>query len=359
MNAEVKAFLGRAYLHSGDLKRSAEFYRDILKDNPTDAQALLMLAEMSIGAEDYAEAESLLDRAEAAGVAPNQLRLERAVLAYLNGQVETVLADLKDLLKQDKENVRAWALLAMLTRDGSDPAAYEKALKALTDLQGTSPNVRLMLAELHMSRDEWANARTELDQVTRMNPRHIRAWEMLVTVDFRERKRELAEDHVRNLLTLDPENYTGNLMLGSFQYARGQYSLAESSYRSALRVRREPSALNDLAYLLMLKGGGAREEARTLIEEAIVLQPENAIFLSTRGELNLREGRYDEAEQDLQQVLTAMPDSAQALLLAAQLYAARGQQSAAMDLAAALSERQGELPTEQQAQLQDLLKKIK
>lgn len=359
VNAEVKAFLGRAYLQSGDLQRSAEFYRDLLKENPKDVQALLMLAEMAIGAEDYAEAESLLARAEEAGVSPDRLRFERTVLAYLKGQVETVLGDLKELVKQDKENVRAWALLAMLTRDGSDPETYEKALKALKGLQGASPDVRMMLAELHVSRNEWADARTELDQVTRMNPRHIRAWEMLVAVDFRERKRELAEDHVRNLLTLDPENFTGNLMLGSFQYARSQYSLAESSYRTALKVRRDPGALNDLAYLLMLKGGGAGEEARSLIDEALVLQPGNPILLSTRGELNLRESRYDEAERDLQQVLAAMPDSAQALLLSAQLYAARGQKAAALDLAQTLSERQGELPPEQQTQLQGLLDQMK
>lgn len=355
VNAEVKAFLGRAYLHSGDLQRSAEFYRDVLKEKPGDIQALLMLAEMSIGAEDYAEAESLLARAEAAGVPPEQLRFERTVLAYLQGQGGTVRADLKDLVKQDKDNVRAWALLAMLTSDGSEPETYEKALKALKGLQGTSPEVRLMLAELHVSRQEWAEARNELDQVSRMNPRNIRAWEMLVLVDFQERKRELAEDHVRNLLTLDPGNFMGNLMLGSFQYGRGHYSLAESSYRTALQVRRDPAVLNDLAYLLMLKGGGSVQEARSLIEEALVLQPGNPIFLSTRGEINLRDGRHDEAERDLQQVLAAVPDNAQAILLSAQLYAARGQQEAALELAKTLADRQGELPAEQQVRLQELL----
>ncbi|HAL91992.1 MAG TPA: hypothetical protein DCM68_03080 [Verrucomicrobia bacterium] len=260
-------------------------------------------------------------------------------------------------MKQDKANVRAWALLAMLTGDGRDDETYEKSLQTLKNLQGNSPHIRLMLAELHMNRQEWAAARAELDQVVRMNPRQIRAWEMLVSVDFRERKRELAEDHVRGLLTLDPENFMGNLMLGSFQYARGQHSLAESSYRTALKSRRDPAALNDLAYLLMVKG--ASEEARRLIEEALGLQPDNPVFLSTRGELNLREGRHDEAEHDLQRVLAAMPDSAQALLLSAQLYAARGQKDAALDLAEPLADRQGELAPEQQTQLRELLKKLR
>lgn len=351
----IKAFLGRAYLASGDVRRGADFYRDILKEKPNDPQALLMLAEVAIGSENYAEAEQLLGQAEAAGVPPARLRFERIVLQYVQGQADSALAALKELAKQDADDSRVWALLAMLTGDGSDKATYEKALKSLKNLQGTSPEVRLMLAELYLNRKEWPEARNELDQILRMNPRQVRALEMLVGVDFQERKRELAEDHVRVLLTLDPENFTGNLMLGSFQYARGQYSLAESSYRAALKVRRDPTALNDLAYLLMLKAG-ARAEARTLVEEALAAQPANPVFLSTRAELNLLDGRYDEAERDLQQVLAAMPDNAQSLLLSARLYAARGQTAAARDVAESLSDRLGELPAEQQTQLQELLK---
>lgn len=358
VNPEVKNFLGRAYLESGDLQRSAEFYREALQSNPRDTKALLMLAELAIGAGELEEAQSLLARAEEAGVPKASLRFERAMLAYLQGQVGSALAELKQLVKQDRENVRAWAVLAILTSDGRDNETQESAMKALKNLRGVSPGVRLMLAELYLRKRDWAAARAELDQVTRMNPRQVRAWEMRVTIDFQERKRELAEDHVRVLLTLDPNNFTGNLMLGSFQYAHGQYSLAESSYRTALDARRDPMALNDLAYLLMLRRG-RMEEARVLVDEALALQPNNPIILSTRSEINLRDGRYDEAEHDLQQVLIAMPDSAQALLLSAQLYAARGQEEAALELVETLSPRQVELQPEQQAQLQDLIKQLK
>ena len=359
VSPQIKAFLGRAYLHGGDLQRSAEFYREALQDNPRDVKSLRMLADVSMAAEDYDEAERLFDAAVAAGLPSDALAFERVALTYLRGQVDPALAQLKELVKKDKENVQAWGLLAMLTADGRDPAAYDKAVGALKNLLGSSPEVRLLLAELHVGRKDWAAARAELDQVTRMNPRLIRAWELLVGVDFQERKRELAEDHVRILLTLDPENYTGNLMLASFQYARGQLSLAESSYRTALAARRDPVVLNDLAYLLMIGKNGAQGEARALIEEALARQPGNVLFLSTRGELNLREGRYDEAEQDLQRVLQEMPDHAQVLLLSAQLYAARGQTAAARDLVATLAARQSELPAEMQAQLQALTKELR
>jgi Tfp pilus assembly protein PilF len=280
------------------------------------------------------------------------------VITYLRGRGDAALASLKELVQQEKEHVRAWALLALLTGDGRDAATYERALKALVNLRGTSPDVRLMLAELYVSRKDWGAARAELDQVVRMNPRLVRAWEMMVSIDFQERKRELAEDHVRILLTLDPGNYTGNLLLGSFQYARGQFALAESSYRAALAARRDPVALNDLAYLLMIKGGSL-DEAAELVAEALERHPQHALFLSTRSEILLRQGRLEEAERDLQLVMTAMPDNAQALLLSAQVYAARGQQAAALELAESLATRLGELPAEQQSQVQDLLRQLR
>ena len=359
VSTEVKAFLGRAYLHGGDLEQSSRFYREALDENPQDVKSLLMLAQVSMSAEDYDEAERILGQVEAAGVPADALRFERAALACLRGQTDQAMADLRELVKKDKGDVRAWALLALLAGDGRDPDTFERALKTLKNLQGTSPDVRLMLAELYVGRQDWSAARTEVEQVVRMNPRLVRAWEMLVSIDFSERKRELAEDHVRILLTLAPENFVGNLMLGSFQYARGQYSLAESSYRTALAVRRDPTALNDLAYLLMINKSGGEGEARALIEEALAAQPGNALFLSTRGELNLREGRYDEAERDLQQVLAAVPNHAHVLLLSAELYAARGQKKAALELAEDLETRQGELASEQQAQLQVLLKELR
>ncbi len=358
VSSEVKAFLARAYLQSGEHQRSSEFYREILKENPQDQKSLLMLAEIAMGAGEIAEAERLLARAEEAGIPPDRIQFERAILAYLKGQGDVALASLKALVKREKNHIQAWSLLALLTADGRDAETYEQALKAIRDQRGTNPDVRLMLAELSMGRKEWGEARAELEQVTRMNPRHIRAWELLATVDFQERKRELAEDHVRVLLTLDPGNYTGNLLLGSFQYARGQHALAESSYRAALEAKRDPVALNDLAYLLLMKGEDL-EEALALVNEALGLVPGSPLFLSTRSEILVQLGQLDDAEKDLQQVLAAWPDHAQALLLSARLYAARDQKAAALELAEALAGRMNELPVEKQGQLQDLLRQLR
>ena len=354
VDPEAKAFLARAFLAAGDRETGARYFRETLDDKPGDNTARLKLAEIAMSEGDLDTARSHLDALRAAGVPEEALAFDTIVLTYLSGDSDGAVLALKERTAAHKQDVRAWSFLAFLTGDGSDPETYERALKAIKSLRGASPETRLLLAELYSKRHEWAEARAELEQVLRLNPRLVKAWEMLVSIDFGERKRDLAEDHVRALLTLDPDNHEGNLMLGSFQYERGQYSLAAASYRTALEAKRTPLALNDLAYILI--GEGNYKEAEALIGEACAMKPDDPLLLSTRAELHLRTGRLDEAESDIQRVLSVRPDDLQMKLLSAELYRARNQTGAARELLDELRGRLHEFPADQQARLQDLLR---
>ena len=352
----AKAFLARAFLATGDRETSAQYFREALENKPGDPSVRLKLAEIAMSEGDLDAAQAQLDALAADGVPAEALAFDRIVMQYLGGDADGAVLALKERTAKHKQDVRAWSFLAYLTGDGSDPETYERALKAIKSLRGASPETRLLLAELYSKRHEWGDARAELEQVLRLNPRLVKAWEMLVAVDFGERKRDLAEDHVRALLTLDPSNHEGNLMLGSFQYERGQYSLAAASYRTALEAKRTPTCLNDLAYILI--GEGSYAEAEQLIDEACAMKPDDPLLLSTRGELYLRTGRLDEAETDIQQVLSVLPDNLQMQLLAAELYHARGQDPAARQILDTLRGRVHEFPADLQARLQDLLRDV-
>ena len=86
------------------------------------------------------------------------------------------------------------------------------------------------------------------------------------------------------------------------------------------------------------------------------MKPDDPLLLSTRGELYLRTGRLDEAESDIQQVLSVRPDDLQMKLLSAELYRARNQTAAARELLEELRGRIHEFTPADQARLQDLLR---
>ena len=75
-------------------------------------------------------------------------------------------------------------------------------------------------------------------------------------------------------------------------------------------IAREPSnamALNALGYTLADRTSRL-DEARTLIEQAYQLNPEDPAILDSLGWINFRQGRLDEAETLLRQAFERYPD---------------------------------------------------
>jgi len=347
----LKAFLGRMYMFSNDPGRGEEFYREILAERPGDPDATFALAKLDIQRGHLAEAKEKLAALEAAGVEPGRLALERVLIQAAEGDVRGALDRLGRMRAERPDDVLPHAVAAVLAQDSGDAELFEKAVESLKRLPSKSLQLRLFLAQLMLERQDWAGARMELETLTRMNPANARVWEALVRADFAERKREQAEDHVRVLLTLEPENALGNLMLASFQRERGQLALAESSYRTALKSERRPATLNDLADLLLHKGRdgrhpGALAEARALLDEAVSSQPDYLTAYATRAELNLETGDLDGAEADIQKVVSAASDSPLSMFLSARLYSERGNFAAARDLADSIEARRDAMPPE-------------
>lgn len=354
IDVDLKSFLGQLYLLSGDQEKGAEYYGEVLREKPDDVGALLAMARLAIQQGRLEDARDGFARLRELGADPNAFRFEELLMTAAEGRYGEAVRGLSELTESGAGGPAAWGALAVLAARAGDEAAGNKAVEHLRKQKNKSMTTRLLLAHLLSTRQDWAGARAELEQMTRMNPGHARAWEMLLRVDYAEHKRAQAEDHVRMLLTLEPGNSFGNLLLASFQRERGQMALAESSYRAALATERTPPALNDLADLLMRREDG-RAEARTLLDEALSMAPGDATAHMTRAELNLLDGRLEESGKDLQAVLTAYPGHPDAVFLAARLYAASGKKDAARELANGLEKRRNALSPENQAALRDFL----
>ena len=208
-----------------------------------------------------------------------------------------------------------------------------------------------------MSRRDLQGARKHLDDVLRLQSNNRQALELLLEIDMAQPDRLLAEQHVEKLLTLDPRNAVGNLVLGSIQYARREYELAEASYRTSLLTRRSDRALNDLAWILQLKG--RYEEASKLVREAIQLNPKNASAWDTLGIVSLRLNRVDDAADALQKALSYQPGNPQYILHMAQIYEKKGLREEALSLADPLLSQAALFDPDAYEELRALIKRLR
>lgn len=359
LNDDLRAFLGQMYLAKGELGEGASYYQQLHAEHPDDPEPIYRLAQLDIQQGNIAAAEEKFAGLEAKGIPPETFRFERALIASAQERTDDAIRLLNDALLDKPDDVRALAVQYVIAEQAGRSDVADRALDGMRRMKNRDFASRLVLAQLLLRRKDWSAARGELEALIRLNRAQPRVWEMLLRVDFAERKREQAEDHVRTLLTLEPLNAFGNLMLASFQRERGQLALAESSYRTALMSERSPATLNDLADLLIRKDGGSHAEARALLDEALAASPDSLVILGTRSELNLLDGRLAEAEADITRILAVAPDEPAALFLSARLALAQGKLQEARAIADTIYSKRDALSPDEKAAFRDFQASIR
>lgn len=336
---------------------SGSTFLKVLKDDPENKSALLGLARLSVRKGDFDAGRDYLTRLEELKGSPTAIRLERAALEGLAGNLTLAMTYLRRVVKDEPDNMQAWAAIATVARELDDGAALEESLGKLESAKVLMPSVRIAVARLAVARNDRAAARRHLDEVLRFQPGHIEALESILLLDVQEGQRDVAENHVEQLLATDPRNAFGNYVLGTLQVASEQYALAESSYRVSLSSRRSSETLNDLSWVLMKRG--EYDEALSLIRESITMNKANGSAWDTLGSILLSKGDLEGAEKAFQQAIAMRPDHAPVLLNMAKLYEKKGLRQDALKLTEGLMSRPGDLSRESYEELRELVKRLR
>ncbi len=126
---------------------------------------------------------------------------------------------------------------------------------------------------------------------------------------MRYREWSSASKPLRELVALRPNDTEARTMLAHSYREQGLYAQAEEEYRAAIaRNANEAEAFGGLGILVELRGDPG-DESLTYFRRAIALQPENAAFHNNLGFALYLRGRYEEAEQELQEALRHEPSA--------------------------------------------------
>lgn len=347
-----KQLLDRAYLAWGEPLREETHYRARLIRGEKDQEALLALCRLSLRRNDPVAAEAYVVEALAKGLREGEALFDQAMIVLVRDGVEKAVVALEDLAKETPDDARVWMALALLTP--VDHPLNEQALRALKSLRAEGLGVRLGLVWIAMSRRQWDEARAELEAAVQTDAKNAKVWEMMVTWARIRGQRKLMEASQRTLLALEPRHPLQIIQNAFVHYRQGSMEKTEAELRAGLWRQRNPDLLNALAHVLMDRDGDLRE-ARSLADEAVRRQPFNPIYRCTRSELDLKEGRLDDAERELKQALAEDPDNIQTLLMSIRIHLARGEKQPALELSRMLVRRKRELTPEQQEQVKALL----
>ena len=118
-----------------------------------------------------------------------------------------------------------------------------------------------------------------------------------------------AEATARRLRETAPADPRGLYVLAQVQEAKGDAQGAERSLRELLeRDPQDATALNFLGYILADRGDRV-DEALSLVQRALKIEPDNPSFLDSLGWAYFRQGRLDLADRPLTDAAAKLPTS--------------------------------------------------
>jgi tetratricopeptide (TPR) repeat protein len=249
--------------------------------------------------ERYADAAKAFARALAAGGPPEANLLSfHAEALYLAKQKDEALAAVREARQRFPDDVDLCGLEATLLREKGDTAAAIALVEAM-------------------------RAKAPEDQKARVLGR---------VADFYRRARKFpeAERVLREALEADPKSLASLFQLGAVLEREKRHDDAEAVFRQALAV--EPDSAPVLNYLgYMNADRNVRvEEALSLIQKAVELEPQSAAYQDSMGWALYRLNRLGPAEEAVRRALEKDGDNAVILGHLGDILAGRGQVAEAL-----------------------------
>lgn len=350
--AQLTHGLAKAYLAQDQKKEGEALYRQALEQDSSNRVALVAMARLSAGKGQFERAREFLQRAEAAGVPRETIAMEYAVVHLAAGDSDKARVILEGVTDLDSEITQAWAMLAAVAVLHKDEVLIQRCVRKLERVKNKNFLVFAVLGDIALYRADFTTARTYFDQALIITPNALPLLELLLRLDYQERRRDLALVHIKAILLKDPGHAFANQLLASFQIEREEFDLAEDSLRRAIERGKTPSLLNDLAWAL--QGQGKTEAAERTVREALATTQEDPSVWDTLGVILMKQGKLAEAEEALLKSRTLAPGDTAAQIHLAQLHEKKGDHTRAVKMAEELLTRESELSEKERKTLRNI-----
>jgi tetratricopeptide (TPR) repeat protein len=324
-NGDLGLKLCLARFSSGHFKEAREDAQKILKKQPGQEEALIMLAETAFGQKELQDTRQQIESMRQGDKDRAGYHLARGAILLKLGQQTNVASELKKALELEPKSPAALAALGNLYWMQGDLQKAEQALKSAAELSPLRSFRKLRYAEFKLQNGSPGEAKQLFEEMTRKAPDYLPAWLSLAQLAFDEGKFEDCAAVTQKILARAPESYEGMLLDGKLKLARGEgpQAVAEFTRMTALGLgyERFPQVQYHLALGYLLAGDVPKSTAH--LNQALSLNPNYTDAIVLLAELNLRKGDAAPAITSLTQLLKQQPLIPQAQFLLAAAYAAQ------------------------------------
>lgn len=323
-DAEPLYQLGLTYLGMQDVRDAATYLKKATELNPKHAKAQLNLAILLA---NYGDKQLLSDA---------QTRMQElvkdqpdntdaidalALTEFKLGKPEEAEKNLEAALTRSSANLKSSAELAQIKEILKDPAGAEAVLKnAVASAPGSSEPL-LLLGQFYVRQNRFAEAEEQARRALQINPNSAVALAFLGVVQDRQGAREKAESSLKQVSLMGNQSLQPMYGLLLMQHGKTEEALGEFK-RLALKDPSDRKARSRLVSAYVATNHS--DEAEHLLVEAIKKNGKDADALLQLSSLDLLEGKLNDAQTNLLELLHIGANLAPAHYQLAQVYQRRG-----------------------------------
>lgn len=310
LDVNLELMLGRLYMRAGNTANAIPSLTRVVADQPGYPDAAMMLATALETAGRAGEAIDVLQTSMAANptffrgwlrlaqLADEQRRPKDAAAAYAQAQIANPKADMT--------SPRAAALI-----NAGEPAAARTLIEAaLTRSPGSADAGMLyLLGQAQRRLKDLTAAAQTVERLKTRAPADPRALYLSAQVFGDLGRTTEAIAAFQELMTRSPEDASLVYEYSNLLQKAGHFSDAERALREV--IARDPidaNALNALGYMFAERAERL-DEAVTLLERALKVEPGNPSFLDSLGWAYFQQGRIDRADAPLTDAAAKLPSS--------------------------------------------------
>jgi putative PEP-CTERM system TPR-repeat lipoprotein len=330
-DADAYYQLGLAYSAVNDVGSARLCFTKATKLNPKHVEAQLKLAALLLKSPGKDTAEDAESRVKTAlGSAPATAEgLNMLAFSELRlGKEEDAIGHLRQALNRFPADLDSSVLLMRIKLSKGDIKGAEEILRQCVAKDPRSAEAALALGRFYLVTKKFDQAEQQLRRALQINPSDGPALRDLGMLQIQQGKNQQAEQTFKQLAALPDKSYRPLHALFLWEFDQRDAAVREFE-RIAAADPSDRDARTRLVTAYFLTGRSA--DAEKTLSHALDQNRKDTDALLQRATLFIRARKYQEAQNDLNQVLRFQPELAQAHATLAALYEARG---------APLSERQ-------------------
>lgn len=281
----------------GDRQQALNLATKAVRENPTDADAMHMHANLVLEAGEV-------------------------------GNADDAIREFQALLSRTPSDASLELQLGRAYRLKGDPAAAREHFQTALTKKSTLVEPRLELADLDLVQRQFGDALKQIDEALRLQPNNAKGSLLHARVLMATGRLSDARAELTKLIKESPQDTNAQLELGVLAIVERRYPDALEIFGKLRATDPRASAGLASAYAALRQ----TQKAEQVMTEALKKWPDSPVLLEEMAGLNARNGNYDGAISQFEQLLAKDPKNVQTLRHLGDVYQAKGDQAKAISM---------------------------